>query len=422
MKNRKKKNLFLVTALVLISLVFSVLAEEIEFIDHIESHQADPQTTTQGTGDQSEGTAPQGDDEQEPQPPLSPKSDDYDTAFPIPARDSEYPFKEGEHSYWNTPMDISRPDLIWQAMEQPVMVLQGEEKDQYQLRAEPSKEAQAVGDVTYTSQAVRVIETLDNGWTLVESYSSSFHYSKVKALGTFVRGYVETKLLKEKPAVGDYGIVIDKLTQRMYIIKNGELYTTMIISTGLATDDRPYQETRSGEYLVISPVGAFKSEDGRETYELALRYNAGDLIHKVPYVLRGDTKNFAEGESFLGQRASHGCIRVQRKRTPEGVNQDWLWKNRKMGTRVWIWEDYQGRQIHKPQDDLVIYYNPNGGKNYHSQEKCYGVRDEYLPLTAIEYRHLKEGDFEGLTPCEYCNPPMRPEVIDEVNQKYAITN
>ncbi len=424
---KKRKNTLLALMILLSLVVTSAFAGEIEFI--IDEEQLDIlpgegpiETMAPVKENQAEDNHvdfDEGQNANQAQAALSVSGQSYEETHPIPAKDSPYPFKEGEISYWNTPMDISQPELLWKAMQQPITVLKGDEKKQYQLRAQPSKDADIVGDVTYESQSVRVIETLDNGWTLVESYSSSFHYSEVKAWGKFVHGYVETKLLKEKPPVGDYGIIIDKMTQRMYIIKEGELFTTMIISTGLATTQRPYQETRSGEYLIVSAVGAFKSDDQRETYELALRYNAGDLIHKTPYILRGETKNFTEGEKLLGDRASHGCIRVQRKRTPEGVNQDWLWKNRKMGTRVWIWEDYQGRQIDSPDENLTLYYNPNGGENYHSQSECHGVRDEYLPLTALQYGDLDNEKYADLTPCEYCNPPMRPEVIAQVNQQYA---
>ena len=37
----------------------------------------------------------------------------------------------------------------------------------------------------------------------------------------------------------------------------------------------------------------------------------------------------------------------------------WLWDNRKHLGRMVIWEDWQGRQIPIPNDDTVLYYNPN---------------------------------------------------------------
>ncbi len=409
---KKRRNILIIAVVLFINIIITVFAEDISFIDEV------PKEITPSTYEEIKENITQEDKEEQIQKE-SLLSEDYSTTHPTPSLNYGSETGMGYH-YWNTPMDINNPQRIWEAMSRPITVLEGKEKDQYQLRAEPSLDADVVGDVTYSSQGVHVLETLDNGWALVETYSSSFHYSKVKVWGDLVKGYVETKLLKEKPPVGDYGIVIDKMTQRMYIIKEGELYTTMIISTGLATESRPYQETRSGEYIIVSAVGDFKSDDGRETYELALRYNAGDLIHKVPYILRGETKNFTEGEALLGERASHGCIRVQRKRTPEGVNLDWLWKNKKTGIRVWIWEDYQGRKIETPKEDLPLYYNPNGGKNYHSQGECYGVKDEYLPLTPFAYGQLEQEPYHSLTPCEYCNPPLKKEEIHLINMKYSI--
>lgn len=48
----------------------------------------------------------------------------------------------------------------------------------------------------------------------------------------------------------------------------------------------------------------------------------------------------------------------------------WLWDNRKHLGRLVIWEDWQGRQIPIPDDDTVLYYNPNGGSYYHRADTC----------------------------------------------------
>ncbi|NLB90732.1 MAG: L,D-transpeptidase family protein [Clostridiales bacterium] len=406
MKKRIKCGYLLLTTLLFFSTAY---ARELIF-------EESPVVTEHITQNQQGSTQKQEVEEEAGKKENSLPAQSYEVTHPIPAKDRLYPCSH-QHCYWNTPMDIRNTQAIWDAMMEPMIILEGNEKKQYYLRESPSTEAKAVGEITYASQGVHVLETLDNGWSFVETYSSSFHGSKIEVWGDFVQGYVETKLLKEKPAAKEYGIVIDKLTQRMYILKEGELYTTMAISTGLANEKQPFNETRSGEYAIVSAVGAFMSDN--LVCELALRYNAGDLIHKVPYILRGDTKYFDSEEPKLGERASHGCVRVQRKRTPEGINQDWLWANRAMGTRVWIWEDYQGRQVDVPESSLPLYYNPNGGQNYHSQQECYGVKDKYLPLAAFTYGQLGENPYASLTPCQYCIPPLRPESIEEKNLQYA---
>ena len=62
------------------------------------------------------------------------------------------------------------------------------------------------------------------------------------------------------------------------------------------------------------------------------QYTAETFIHGLDY----DTC-----ESRLGMKGSCGCIRVQRRLTPENVNAKWLYDNlrRKPFTKVIIWDD-----------------------------------------------------------------------------------
>lgn len=341
-----------------------------------------------------------------------------DVLYPTPAKGSAYPC-DHENCYWNLPMDITNEQAIWDAMMESITVLSGPEKEQYKLLAEPQKDAEPVGQVNYESQGVHVLKTLDNGWTFVEVYSTAFSKSTVKVYGDFVQGYVETSLLKEKTPPSDYGILVDKLTQRLYLFQEGKIFTTLLVSTGVNPGEKPYQETQSGEFVIVSFTGVITS--GKLIGPMALRYNGLNLIHEVPYVKRGETNDYSQQVANLGERASHGCIRVQRARTPEGVNHKWIWDNRVMNAKIWIWEDFAGRQIDMPSDDHVIYYNPDGGKSYHKfADKCFGVRDRYLPMTAITYGELGDSSYEKLTPCTYCNPPMRPEDIEAKNAEYAL--
>lgn len=308
-----------------------------------------------------------------------------------------------ENCYWTTAMDIADTETIWNMLMQPVTVLEGNQKKQVLLRKEPDKKAEAVGEVTCASQSVHVLETMDNGWSLIECYSSSFHDSRTEQWNRLVQGYVETKLLKTVEPHPYMGLVVDKLSQRLYVFVEGELFSTLKISTGLPNEKQPYNETRSGEFLLVSAVGDFKSDN--LTCEKGIRFNFGDLIHMVPHV--GSSKNYETFEEVLGQRASHGCIRVQRKRTPEGVNMTWLWNHYKKNTKIVIWEDWDGRVLPKTPMDTPVFYNANGGKDYHSQETCYGVRDEYEPMTAITYADLFTDEYAKLKMCAYCVPPEK---------------
>ena len=333
-----------------------------------------------------------------------------------PAYGSPYQADTGMN-YWNLPMDITDEAAVWEMLMQPITVISGNEKTQLSLRAEPDENSDKVGVVTRATQGVHVLETLDNGWSLVECYSSSFHDSAVKAWNMLVQGYVKTSELTTVTPQTSYAIVIDKLTQKLYLFKDGGLYSTLDVSTGLANERQPYNETRSGEFLLTSAVGGFKSDN--MYCPRAIRFDDGDLLHEVPYVERADgSKIYSATEPYLGQKASHGCVRVQRNRTPEGVNMQWLWDNRKKNTKLVIWEDWQGRQITVPEDDFLLYYNPSGGTYYHSQETCYSAKSG-MTFTPFTYGELETGDFAKLKRCPYCAPVLREAQILEINETYA---
>ena len=93
----------------------------------------------------------------------------------------------------------------------------------------------------------------------------------------------------------------------------------------------------------------------------------------------------------------------------------WLWDNIKVNTKVLIWDD-TGRFLEYPDDSLELYYNPNGGKNYHENQYCTAVKDRYLPLTAFTYGEL-DTTFAKLTPCSTCARIMRKSEIDAINKE-----
>jgi len=336
-----------------------------------------------------------------------------------PATFSPYEPMPNEVSYWTLLMDISNESGIWDVLMQPITVIKGPQKQSYKLRAQPDNEADAVGEVTYASQGVRVLKNLDSGWSLVEAYSSSFSKSEVKVWAQMVQGYVETKLLIIKKPYSKYGLVLDKLTQRMYVFSNGKLITNLLISTGLPNEEQPYNETQSGEYLIVSRVGQFPAEN--LVCAMGLRFNNGNYIHQVPYVIAYDgSKYFGKTEPELGAKASHGCVRVQRKKNPDGINMAWLWSHLELNTKVIIWEDYKGRQLPIPNGDMPLYYNPKGGQYYHSVEDCSDVRKKFLPLTAFTYNELETSPYVDLDPCPACAPAARVAQIEAINAAHKL--
>lgn len=363
------------------------------------------------------------DEEEETAEPAAPAADP--SVF-TPSFGSPYQSAPGASSYWTLPMDITDTEAVWNMLMEPITVVdtgkKSSERTQTYLYAEPDEESKRIGVVTCESQGVRVIEELDNGWTRVECYSSSFHDTKVKAWNLLVSGYIPSKYLKKVEPSRDFAIVIDKLDQHLYIFQDGKLLTTLLCSTGIVQWNgkkyQPYNETRSGEFLFMSKVGVLKSD--RLLCDMAIRFNAGDMIHEVPHVQNADkSRNYKSTEYKLGTKCSHGCIRVQRNKTPEGINMAWIYSRVKSGShvKIVIWEDWQGRQIPDPDPETVLYYNPDKGSYYHRSESCYCAPS--VTFTSFPYSLLEEEPFSGLQACPWCVPPRRPEEIAEINALYA---
>ena len=355
----------------------------------------------------------------EPVPTVTPRPRTKGDNIFTPAHSSPYEGQDTELNYWHLPMDITDEEAVWQVLMSPVTVVdngkKNAEKTQVVIRSRPDEESEGLGVVTCVTQGVHVLERGET-WSLIECYSSSFHDSPILNWNALVQGYVPTAYLKETVPNQEYGLVIDKLTQRLYVFMDGHLFSTLLVSTGLANERQPYNETRSGEFLLTSAVGTFSSDDLK--CAMALRFNRGDLLHEVPYYLLEDgTRDYSVCEPKLGTKASHGCIRVQRKETPEGINQGWLWQNRKANTKLLIWEDWQGRQIPIPSGDTVLY-RTSVDRYYHSQDHCPSLRRS-VKFKPFLYSELEDPAYAKLRPCEYCAPPLRAMRIAEINVLYA---
>jgi len=329
-------------------------------------------------------------------------------------------------NYWKLPVGVWDEEKIWAVMQQPITVLVGkDQRDTYKLRAsrdESAKRENIVGEISYTSQGVNVLEQYNDGWSLVEAFNSSYGPDNRSRRGygdtdALIRGYIRTSELKTVTPREDYGILIDKHKQRMYVFKEGKLFTELLISTGIPTRQQPWNETPSGEFLMISRTGDFTT--GNLVCRMAMRINAGVLIHEVPYIVNQTTGywDYSSQEAQLGKKASHGCIRVQRRNNDDGINMTWLWDNIKVNTKVLVWDD-DGRYHEYPDAGLPLFYNPNGGKYYHLDQRCSSIKDRFLPLKGeTTYGRLEEEATRALTPCPYCKPPVRSAEIDELNRK-----
>lgn len=338
--------------------------------------------------------------------------------------------RDQEFNYWTLPIGDFNEEAIWEVMMQPLTVIveNGKsQKDVYRLRATPdatvSKE-NVVGEITYESQGVHILETLDNGWTLVEVYNSSYGPDCASRRGygvtdDLIRGYVKTSLLKTITPRTDYGLLIDKLAQKMYIFSEGKCIGELLVSTGLNNSKQSWNETPSGEFVMISRMGGFAA--GNLWCAYGMRVNGGCAIHEVPYIGNADTpaanRDYSSTVKQLGQKASHGCIRVQKAANEQGQNIKWLWDNIKVNTKVLIWDDTGRKRPYPVADDYELYYNPEGGKYFHEDQNCPSVKSRFLPMSPFTYGELDSDGFAKLTPCPKCTAStlLRKSKIDAMN-------
>ena len=193
-------------------------------------------------------------------------ADDHDTLlatdvfYHVPSEHSAVKC-DHEQCFWNLEMGRMDEEAIWKVLTQPVTVIDGKQREQVRILAEPDEKCtDYVGVVTCASQAVHVLRQ-EEEWTLIEAYSSAEEDSAVKVFAEQFQGWVRTKRLKDVEVDQTYGLVIDKLQQRLYVFKEGKLFTTMLCSTGYAKNKATlFHETPAGEFLMVSWVGGFQAE------------------------------------------------------------------------------------------------------------------------------------------------------------------
>lgn len=137
------------------------------------------------------------------------------------------------------------------------------------------------------SVAVKVLDEQD-GWTKIEAYNDRDELEQ---------GWVKSNRIRTVTPNETYGIIVDKMTQRLYLYKEGRLLTTLLCSTGtIGGGNSPINETASGEFLLCSWTGGFW------VGQPVLR--SGDPLQR--------RRSAAYGARDLLRR--HGCKRQSRRR------------------------------------------------------------------------------------------------------------
>ncbi len=216
------------------------------------------------------------------------------------------------------PADDATDEEIWDMLMQPAFVINGGEGGGCAIHEKPSNRSKTVGMITCATVGVTILDLSHDTHALIGAWRQED--------GTWVEGYVEKRLLMLKRPNDRVGVVVDKRSQELTVFMDGERLGTAMVSTGLPTASRKRAETRAGVYFTASRQGGFMEEGYRYAYPI--RIDGGNLIHQIGYQSKhGSAPNFTAQIKTLGQKASHGCIRVDCRVTEasNGINAYWLW-------------------------------------------------------------------------------------------------
>lgn len=138
-----------------------------------------------------------------------------------------------------------------------------------------------------------------------------------------IENYVNHKQVKSKTP---YFIWTDLYRQRTYVFKKQDGMWKILRSMPTSTGNNK-TPTPTGEFEVKGYVPAFGMNKGYRCKN-ALHLFGDYLYHSVMFDVKG--RYVLQGQGELGERASHGCLRL----SPE--NSEWLYKTIPLGTKVWI--------------------------------------------------------------------------------------
>ncbi|MGN1019882.1 MAG: CapA family protein [Aristaeellaceae bacterium] len=225
-------------------------------------------------------------------------------------------------------------ETIWQLMQQPSAVVDIRFVAHQEVYSAPDKSSKSLGQLHGQSQAVDVKEIREDGWVYIGAWNHE--------AGEYVEGYVPQSRLKMVMPNSEYGLLLDKAQQKMAVFCRGERIAEIDISTGLIEKNKLYQETAAGSFLTVEHMEPFSMEGKK--YDYVIRYDGGNLLHQLPYRRTSGYKDFAPYTPTLGQKASHGCVRLPRDKGESGINAYWLWTHLPYYTRLIILDDPEVRQ------------------------------------------------------------------------------
>ena len=255
----------------------------------------------------------------------------YETSFPLRVEEKAPPVPGVSETGPVLPERGMSDAEIWEVMMKPSVVIneKGSAK-RIDLYPGPRVSNRPVGTLCCATQGLEVLGT-EGAWAHVAAWSHTD--------GQRVEGYIQKKRLTVVSPNGHYGVLVDKRDQTLTVFGDGKRIGTVPVSTGKVVGHETYRETPAGAFLTDVRFGSSFAQEGFR-YEYPIRYDGGNIIHGVGFTREGRGRDYSANLPLLGQKASHGCVRVSSfvgENSP--VNMYWLWLRLPYHTRVVILDD-----------------------------------------------------------------------------------
>ena len=255
----------------------------------------------------------------------------YEVSFPLRVEETAPPAAEVTETGPVIPERGMSDEEIWEIMMRPSVVInENGSSKRIDLYPGPRVSNRPVGTLCCATQALEVLG-FEGAWAHVAAWSHTD--------GQKTEGYIQKKRLATVLPNRHYGVLVDKRDQTLTVFEDGKRIGTVPVSTGKVVGHETYRETPAGAFLTDVRFGSSFAQDGFR-YEYPLRYDGGNIIHGVGFTREGRGRDYSRNLPLLGQKASHGCVRVSSFVGEDSpVNMYWLWLHLPYHTRIIILDD-----------------------------------------------------------------------------------
>lgn len=222
---------------------------------------------------------------------------------------------------------------VWAAMQSPIFTADAGERAHQKIYVSPDTKSAVAGAVHGQTQALKILASPQNGFVRVGFYRHED--------GDYTEGYIKESALICVVPNARYGILIDKQAQTLTVYIDGKPFSTVPVTTGLNVKGDSERETRAGAFVTSDHLKAFSSHG--MAYEYPIGFDGGNLIHQLGYRKIDGVKNFNAERELLGQKDSHGCVRMPEQANADGLNARWLYTHIPYHTKVLVLDDPEAR-------------------------------------------------------------------------------